>query len=40
MTSTDPEEGNPGRVKSLRRAEKARAAEPVVLLEHHFGMNS
>lgn len=37
---TDQEKENPGRVKSLCRAEKSKAAEPVVPLAHRFGMNT
>lgn len=40
FSKTDQKEENPGRVKSLCRAEKAEAAEPVVPLEHPFGMNT
>lgn len=36
---TDQEKENPERVKSLCRAEKSKAAEPVVPLAHRFEMN-
>lgn len=39
-TKTDQEKENPGRVKSLFRAEKSKAAEPVVPLACRFGRNT
>lgn len=40
ITKTDQKQENPGTVKSLCRAEKARAADPVAPLAHRFGMNT